>query len=325
MKNAIIIGAGELGSRHLQGMLKCEELMQVFVLDISPEALAKAKSRAAEIEHLHTVHYVEEFALLPAYFDVAIIASNANIREHLVIELLKRSAVKFLILEKVLFQELDAYKRIEQLFTSKVQKVWVNHPRRMFPHYQFIKNELTDQLNEGITFQCAGGNWGLGCNALHLLDIFSYVANSTLQNINFSFLDPKILTSKRVGFVDFTGIINANLKNGAAIQIISFRGERTPLTVSVMSSKKRYLVQEGGTPQITTIALEGNFNMEINRIETLYQSSLTKKLLEDLFEKNDCDLPTFAEASINHTVFIKGLLEKYNEITGLNTSICPIT
>ena len=49
MKNIVIIGAGELGSRHLQGVLKSRGRFNVFVVDPSDSALQTANARAEEV------------------------------------------------------------------------------------------------------------------------------------------------------------------------------------------------------------------------------------------------------------------------------------
>ena len=43
MKISLIIGAGQLGSRHLQGLLKLTQEQVVYVLDPSNDSLSIAK------------------------------------------------------------------------------------------------------------------------------------------------------------------------------------------------------------------------------------------------------------------------------------------
>lgn len=49
MYNIIIIGAGQLGSRHLQGVLKSTYALNVTVVDPSEESLNTARERAEKI------------------------------------------------------------------------------------------------------------------------------------------------------------------------------------------------------------------------------------------------------------------------------------
>ena len=71
--NILIVGAGQLGSRHLQGALKVLVPIDVFVIDPSNESLAIAAQRATEIDHNHTIKYQTDWNNLPAIFDIVII------------------------------------------------------------------------------------------------------------------------------------------------------------------------------------------------------------------------------------------------------------
>ncbi len=61
-----------------------------------------------------------------------------------------------------------------------------------------------------------------------------------------------------------------------------------------------------------------DFNVE-------YQSELSRKLLVELLDKGVCSLPTYDEARHTHENFLKAMLEKYNEINTLKSTILPIT
>ena len=171
MKTNLIIGAGQLGSRHLQGLLKFDKCQQaVYVIDPSLDSLNNAKLRASEIKSNHEVRFLADWKNLPKEFDLAIVATNADIREKVVTKLLQNHRVNYLVLEKVLFQDIEAYSRINDLINKNNISTWVNHPRRMFSSYQVIKNQINNGNSKN--YQYSGGNWGLGCNALHFLDLF---------------------------------------------------------------------------------------------------------------------------------------------------------
>ena len=143
MKNIVIVGSGQLGSRHLQGVLKYnKEKLAVYVMDPSQDALEVSKERAAEVEHNHELHFICDVEHYPNEAEIAIVATNSNVREMVTINLLKRTNLKHLILEKVLFQELEAYDRFSQAVSNYDVKIYVNHPRRLTPSYLKIANEI---------------------------------------------------------------------------------------------------------------------------------------------------------------------------------------
>lgn len=139
MNRVAIIGAGQLGSRHLQGLLKSKSEQVIYVLDPSESSLKISRNRAQEIKNNHNLLFITDWNKLPNYLDLVIVSTGANVRSKVVSKLLTDFKVKNLILEKVLFQDLKSYSEINNLINKTKTPTWVNHPRRMFNHYQEIK------------------------------------------------------------------------------------------------------------------------------------------------------------------------------------------
>jgi predicted dehydrogenase len=323
MRTVLIIGAGQLGSRHLQGLVKYSEAMEVYVLDPSIDSLRIAQEREQEITHMHKVIYSQSWEILPASFDLVIIATSANVREAITVKLLENHKVRFLILEKVLFQELGAYQRVHDLLDRHNVTAYVNHPRRMFESYKGLKQNL--KQNERSIYGIVGGNWGLGCNALHFLDLFVYLSGKKIKDIDVNVVDNELLESARKGFVEFTGTLAGHLEDGSFFSITSFKGDSSPATVTVFNNEQRFIIQEGGTPQIHELTKENLFKPENKEFRIQYQSDLTTDLVKELFENNACSLPSYDDARHSHELFINALLGKYNMITGLHATTLPIT
>lgn len=323
MRTVLIIGAGQLGSRHLQGLVKYSGELEVYVLDPSIDSLKIAQEREKEITHKHKIIYSQSWASLPEFFDLVIIATSANVREAITVELLEKHKVRFLILEKVLFQELATYKRVHDLLDKNNVTTYVNHPRRMFQSYKNLKQSLKE--NERSVYGIVGGNWGLGCNALHFLDLFVYLSGKKIKDINVNGVDNELIESARKGFVEFTGTLSGHLEDESFFSITSFKGDPSSGTVTVFNNEQRFIIQEGGTPQIHKLAKDNLFKPENSEFNIQYQSDLTTNLVKELFENDFCSLPTYDEARYSHELFINVLLEKYNTITGLKATSLPIT
>ncbi len=323
-KQILLIGAGQLGSRHLQGLLKqTVKILTIYVLDPSPESQKVAKLRAEEIVHPHAIHYMIGWEKLPYYFDIAIIATNANIREEIVIQLLTNHQIRYLIHEKVLFQNLEAFKIIGDLIEKKKVSTWVNHPRRLFDSYIKLKQKLN--VDSAKVYQISGGNWGLGCNGLHFIDLILFLSGSILLSLDAEWIDAEVLESKRKGFVEFTGTIKGRLQDGSIFFITSLHGQPSAITLTVFDANDRYFVQEGGTPKIYNMTVDHEFKLEENSFTIEYQSSLTTTVIDQLLKTGICGLPTFMEATSPHKLFISALIDKYNSITGNTTKYLPIT
>ena len=66
------------------------------------------------------------------------------------------------------------------------------------------------------------GNFGLGCNGIHHLDLVRFLNNdSKIKSINFDGLDKSFFKSKRHGYIDFNGRIEGCLSNDCSFVIES--------------------------------------------------------------------------------------------------------
>jgi hypothetical protein len=318
MKKCLIIGAGQLGSRHLQGLLKQTSSQSIFVVDPSESSLELSKQRASEIEHSHQLTWCTSIAQLPNELDLAIIATSANVRKLVIEQLLNHSKIEFLVLEKVLFQKIDDYHSIQNLLDQKKQSTWVNHPRRMFSCYEYLKKEIA-QNNEPLAMQVEGNNWGLACNGLHVLDLFQFLSGHPVTEIQNEWIDKDYFQSKRPGFIEFFGTIKASTIQHDTCEITSSKGDPTSLKLTLSKGEKNWTIQEGSTIIVSSNdGTSEHFSMQ-------YQSELSFILATKLFEENNCALPTYKESDNLHRLFIESFLEVYNSDLEVKTDILPIT
>ena len=141
MKNVVIIGAGQLGSRHLQGLKTADIEMSIFVVDNNPQSLNLAKERYNEITEnpkIVNINYFQDLGMLPADLDLVIIATGSLIRDQITRLILKQKNVKNIVFEKFLFPSISSYHAISVLLETKHVNAWVNCPRRMFSYFDEI-------------------------------------------------------------------------------------------------------------------------------------------------------------------------------------------
>ncbi len=324
MKINVVIGAGQLGSRHLQGLLRLTIKQKIFVLDPSEVSLEVSKARANEIPNKHEIVFSKNWEVLPQNLDLVIIATGANVRAMLIEKLLPEYKVKSLVLEKILFQDLKSYEKIGEILQQTNTPTWVNHPRRMFSHYENIKNTISSS-NEKVNFFVEGSNWGLACSTLHFIDIIAYLAGSSVSKIDMHWIDSKIHETKRANCIEFTGAVKGELSNGNHFVVSSLDGDLGEVTVMITTNSNRWIIHEGRAPKIIHLSKDSGFIPEIYDIVMEFQSTITTRIAQDLFDKATCSLPTYQKACESHLPFIKVALDKYNELTGAQTEICPIT
>ncbi len=322
MKTIAIIGAGQLGSRHLQGLAKSDLEISIEVVEPFETSRNTAKERFEEIpanEKIKNIDFYANISQLSDELDLVIIATNADVRFNVVNELLENKKVKNLVLEKVLFQKIEEYTKIENLLADT--KCWVNHPRRMFPFYKDLKEKLSSSTN--VDFSVSGGDWGLGCNGLHFLDCFSYLTGIKDIELNSTYLDKELYETKRKGFNEVNGMIIGKLNNHS-FTLNCFANNPSPVQFTITSDQLNISIDESnGWYRVSK--KENNWNQEIKEEKIVYfQSELTNILLNDIFD-NNCTLPTYNEAMKLHVNYLSLLIEHINSFSKIKYDFCPIT
>jgi predicted dinucleotide-binding enzyme len=327
-KSVAIIGAGQLGSRHLQGLLKSKLTFDVYAVDPNEQARNTAETRATEIEHGHKLHFDAVLDNLPRQLDFVIVATNSNIRFKVLKALLEQSQVDVLVLEKVLFQKDEEYYQALSLLEAHEVKTYVNHPRRMQSFYNDLKSHFNGIANDRIQFSAYGVNWGLGCNGLHLSDLLSYLFEDQTKDYTTQYLDKAILESKREGYAEFTGTLRGHTEKGVSFEISSIRAddnEVLPISISIYTPSLRVFIQEGASTTISIFNADNGYQLDSNTYPMLFQSDLSMTIVEQALEGKVLDLTSYGEAMTNHLLFTKAIRDFYNEQNNTKVERCPIT
>lgn len=324
MKKIALIGAGQLGSRHLQSLAKSNINISIEVVEPFEGSRNTAKQRFEEIpsnNKIEKINFYENIFQLSDKLDLVIVATNADVRYKVVKELLENKNVNNLILEKVLFQRIEEYYKIEELINSTKTQCWVNHPRRMFPFYKSLKEQLSN-VNQ-IHFSVSAGAWGLGCNGLHFIDCFTYLSDNQNIELDAKYLNKKLYDTKRAGFKELNGMIMGKIDNHT-FSINCFEEEVSPLQFNISSNELNILIDESnGWYRISK--KENNWKQEIKEEKIIYfQSELTNIVVEDIFN-NNCFLPTYAESMNLHIKYLELLTAHINSFSDIKYDFCPIT
>ena len=232
--------------------------------------------------------------------------------------LLKVKTVKFLILEKVLFQKLDEYDDFKYFSSNFNTNIFVNCARRLNEFYKKISD--VDFGTENIKMEVSGNSWSMGCNSIHFVDLFNYLTNLTPKKWENN-LDDKIIKSKRSGFIEFTGELFSKDKNGNQLRLISNRKLNSSLVIKISNSKLKYTIEEDSNKVI----FQKKDFLKTDEIHIDFQSKLTNKVVESLINFETCNLPTYEVSSRLHKPLIKVMKDHFNKINNTNFDYCPIT
>lgn len=319
MKNIVLIGAGAIGSRHLQGLARVDFDAVIEVVDKSEESLKVAKERFEEVENSHNsmrISYLKDISDININIDLAIIATTTNIRLSILEELIKKKKVKNIILEKIAFgSNVEFEKAIE--ITQGIN-VWVNCPKRAYPFFQELKSLFK---GKDISYIVQSGDNALASNAIHYIDDFAFLTDCYDMSFHTKF-DDDITQSRHNKCIELTGVISSTVNNNTLH--INFSKFNSTVIITILSKDFHVVINEiSGTALVAK--KESNWEFEkIDKKIVYYQSELTNILAEDILLNNRCNLVTLAESYKLHKPLLNSINEHLKE-KGHSFDVCPIS
>lgn len=296
-KKILIVGVGQIGSRHLQALKAVKTPLEIWVVDQSENSLKIAKERYESMNTSGGEHVLRYQNQMPenSAFDIAIIATTSGPRAVLTKELLKKNKVKYLILEKILFQKKNYYAEIEKLLARHKVKTWVNCPMRMMPFYVGLKKEFDGKK---ITYILYGNQSGMATDLIHHIDFVSFLTGSTNLEIDTRLLDKKLKDSKRKGYLETTGSLSVFFENGSQLMARCDDNGQSPKIIEIFDEEKRYTIFESEGKAL--ISKAPDWKLKEIKFNLPYQSQLTTTVIENLLNSSKSALPTYKESAKLH-------------------------
>lgn len=320
MESIAVIGVGALGKRHLQSLTELDRDVKLYGVESNPETIRLLEEEFNQ-QNKVSVTFVQEIESLPTELDFVVIATSSNVRRMLFEKLTDHATVRNILFEKVLFQKVEDYSFVAKRLKERNIKAWVNCARREFDSYHELKAIVG--MCKYFTFSAIGGQWGMGCNGIHMLDLIEFLAGEQETNIDISKVFPKIADSKRKGFYEFFGTITGDCGCCNVFQLTCLEDTAMPFMIEVAGDKVRAIINEG--KQEIYIAKENNgWVWEKKAFPIKYQSQLTKLVAEAVLENGDCRLATYDDSEKLHLKFIEPLIGFFEE-QGMEEGLCPIT
>lgn len=309
--NILTVGFGNMGCRHTQSLLGGFPDSNFFVLEPNEE-IYKANLNRIGANELN-IKRVSSFDELHQKIDFAVVATSSFPRFEIVKKLLELGVSKMLV-EKVVFQSESQFDQIISLCELKNARIYCNFVSRYFPNYQKIKKDLT---NKPITMNVTGGDFGLGCNALHYVDLFEY------------FTGGKSTLSGSSMVENFNGNRRGNIYREVSGNLIweTENGDRLIISSDLKrQGGNEIIINQIHSTDILNEETLNHYHFDSDKIDTstfelLYTSSLTKVILNDILN-DKVILPTIQETKSCHVQFFKAV----NPIFGIaENDICPLT
>lgn len=322
MSKVIIVGAGQLGSRHLQALSSVGDKLSITVVDTSEESLFVAEERYKSVDPdgYNTVEYLMKIPENGA-FDIAIIPTNAKVRSSVVKALLEKNSVKYIILEKILFTKKEDYNTIAELLKEKGCKAWVNCSMRKSTFYSTMSEMFAGEV---IDYNVSGSQYGLITNAIHYIDHMAFITGCSNFTVNSEMLDKSPIGSKRQGYLELNGTLTVKFEDGSTGTFTCFPDGELPMQVEIFSKSKRMINREWeGKAWLSS--LDNSWTQEEIDAPIPFQSQMTTELVKEILDKGTCPLVSFEESSKIHLQLQEPLLEFLNSNCGGSYDYYPFT
>ena len=317
-KKILLVGCGNIGSRHLQALVKIPYETEIEIIEPNIDAQNLAKSRLNESPFEESLFRIKWSTIdNPKTYDLVILATPSKNRFELIKTLVNAGNRRFLV-EKMVCQSKQEYEFILSLINSTDSKAWVNASRRYYDSYQKIKNQFDH--NSQIHIYVNTGNLGLGSNAIHFIDLFSWFIENEDFTLNGDFLNNEIQENKRgIEYKEFSGMIIGKSTKNSTITLNFSQNEGLPLYVSFFQNDKSFLIDE------TNEILFDHNSEKKTKFLVEFQSTLTTKIVKDIFEHDKSLLPTLEESKIVHYELFRIFNSHIKKITDMEVEKCPIT
>ncbi len=321
-----IVGCGQLGSRHLQAIAKLDGPIKIQIVEPNEDNRRMSQSRLSEVlpkNHSIEVEWLKSLEKLDHDPDLTIVSTKARERTAILEELTDKGHQRFLV-EKMVCQSEEEYERLLVAFESRSVKGWVDCTRRYFPFYRRIVPLMENEKT--LIFNAIGGNHGLGCNAIHFLDLFGWMSGLSRElRLNGKYLSPTLLSNPRgADLVEFAGTIIASTPEGSFASISFHPGNNAPVLINMTSENYRIFVNEAEEKALLA-RKENDWRWEEYEFQTIYSSNLTNRIASAIFEEDACILPTIQESALLHNELFRIFNQHIKRVTGKNESFCPIT
>jgi len=221
----LVVGAGQIGSRHMQGLATVPEVAEVVAVDPSAESRARAEGRWLDVpEHAGKRLVMTGSFDVQGPFDAAVVATNATGR----LENLRRVTalgVRHVLAEKLLFQSLDEWGAALALARETDLEVYANYVYRYAAPWAALRHRLGGAR---FSMTVTAGDIGLATNLPHWLDLFEFVGGSALADLQVEALATVYPSKRGGGLLECSGALGGVSATGSRIALRFSTGEAAP-------------------------------------------------------------------------------------------------
>lgn len=324
----LLVGCGEIGSRHLQAVVRLPQVTRVEIVDPRPEAWALGRARVADVPdrcpatELRWLSALEEASPGGA---LCIVATQAEGRSRLVREVAEQLGYRAFLLEKIVTQSVREIEELVAYVRQRELSVWVNFMTRAYPVFQRVKQRLDPE--EPIFFSSVGGNRGLATNGMHDADLFACLDGaSRIEPAGCALVDPILHPSKRGRTVfDLSGTLHGCTQKGSQMVLSYMPGHAGWPYITIATPRYRWIIDHVQHTMAESDAASGWAWRVVPCECNILVSQMTTVFAAEILAAGRCDLPTLAESLVAHRFILGELQPHFNRLLEQATDLCPVT
>ena len=327
MARILIVGCGELGSRHLQAVSALDGVNEIEVVELRSEALRQSKERVKEVsDRNESIEYrwLNSVQEATRGGDLCVISTRADVRCQLVRDVAEKLRYSTFLIEKVVAQSVSDYDILREFTKHSGLRIWVNCKARAHASHQRVKQHLDP--TEPLVLTVVGGNQGLANIGIHAADLFAFYDDADRIISQGVKVEMELHASKkREGVFDLSGTLVGRSNKGSQFFLSFTANDNVPAYLSVFSRRYRAIVDDTtrtffeSTPESewrwSSIPLE----------ENMLVSQLSRKFVTDILTTNTCELPTLEQCYPAHKFILEELQPHFQNLLNLSDDRCPVT
>ena len=209
----MIIGCGQLGSRHAQSLARCKPEGTLTLVDPSYSSLAECRKRVLEAGFRGEIREAARSDEFSESFDLLVVSTSSASRASSIEEFASKSCVPHVLLEKLLAPNSKRLEDLYRIVSNISASFWVNCPMPYYPHFREMTDFIQDEkLGKTLYYSVRSKSIGLVTTSVHNLDHFARLAKSNVESITITD-DSSLCVSKREGYSEIAGTLIAETEN----------------------------------------------------------------------------------------------------------------
>ena len=315
-KKILIVGFGGIGCRHTQSLLD-DGFNDIYIYDTNTDNIYNnIKLIGYDLAEIKIVNSLND--LDSDYIDFVIISTSSEHRFDIFNKLVQKD-IKYFLLEKIVFQSMEEFRKASQLIDDKKLFAYCNFPNRYFINYANLRQEI--MFSSKADFYISSGDCGIACSGIHYLDLFEYLTCSSIIETK-SLLEKWTKNNKRGNsYIDFSGVFFAKNEKNNNMELFFDKSHNGGCMIRILLENKIVILSE---TDLSHYSINKNNEVIDNQSFNIKpQSQLTSKMVEDIYSHNSL-LPTINESMNAHYHLFKECQKTINPNYTVDSK-CPVT